>query len=87
LYLILERKYGFDELYQKVFMHGSRCLGYGLWRWGDVKSIDGVMVNGTANLIARIAAVVRNVQSGYIYHYAFAMILGLVVLMSWHLWV
>ena len=87
VYRILQRKYGFDELYQCVFMRGSRYLGEHLWRAGDVKLIDGIMVNGTANLVGRLAEIIRHLQSGYIYHYAFAMIIGLVVAMSWHLWV
>jgi NADH-quinone oxidoreductase subunit L len=87
VYRVLQRKYGFDELYQRVFMRGSRYLGEHLWRTGDVKLIDGIMVNGTANLVGRLAEIIRHLQSGYIYHYAFAMIIGLVVAMSWHLWV
>ena len=87
VYRVLQRKYGFDELYQCVFMRGSRYLGEHLWRTGDVKLIDGIMVNGTANLVGRLAGIIRHLQSGYIYHYAFAMIIGLVVAMSWHLWV
>ena len=87
IYRLLQRKYGFDELYQCVFMRGSRYLGEHLWRTGEVKLIDGIMVNGTANLVGRLAEVIRHLQSGYIYHYAFAMIIGLVVAMSWHLWV
>ena len=87
VYRVLQRKYGFDELYQCVFMRGSRYLGEHLWRTGDVKLIDGIMVNGTANLVGRLAEIIRHLQSGYIYHYAFAMIIGLVVAMSWHLWV
>ena len=87
VYRVLQRKYGFDELYQCVFMRGSRYLGEHLWRTGDVKLIDGIMVNGTANLVGRLAEIIRHLQSGYIYHYAFAMIIGLVVAMSWHVWV
>ena len=87
IYGVLQKKYGFDELYQCVFMWGSRHLGEHLWHKGDVKWIDGMMVNGTANLVGRLAEIIRHLQSGYIYHYAFAMIIGLVVAMSWHLWV
>ena len=68
-------------------MRGSRYLGERLWQTGDVKLIDGMMVNGTANLVGRLAEIIRHLQSGYIYHYAFAMIIGLVAAMSWHLWV
>jgi NADH-quinone oxidoreductase subunit L len=79
---ILERKYGFDELYQAVFARGSVALGRLFWRAGDQTVIDGVLVNGTANLIGRLAYVVRRLQSGYLYHYAFMMILGLIVVIG-----
>jgi NADH-quinone oxidoreductase subunit L len=85
LYEILVRKYGFDEFYQKVFAGGARRLGGLLWRIGDVKIIDGLAVNGSARLIGWISAIVRHVQSGYVYHYAFAMILGLFLLMTFFL--
>ncbi len=82
LYRILERKYGFDEFYQAIFARGSVRLGEGLWRAGDRAVIDGVMIDGTASLIDRVAAVLRWVQTGFLYHYAFVMILGLIVLMA-----
>jgi NADH-quinone oxidoreductase subunit L len=81
-YRILERKYGFDELYQAVFARGSLRLGRAFWRGGDAAIIDGVLVDGTATLIDRVSAVVRNLQTGYLYHYAFAMIVGLIVLLG-----
>jgi NADH-quinone oxidoreductase subunit L len=71
---ILENKYGFDSFNEKVFAGGSRLIGVSL--------IDGVMVNGTANLIGRIAQKVRHMQSGLIYHYAFAMIIGVFLLLT-----
>ncbi|HZV60816.1 MAG TPA: NADH-quinone oxidoreductase subunit L [Methylophilaceae bacterium] len=76
LYRILENKYGFDDFYAKYFACGSRMVGHQLWRWGDVRIIDGFLVNGTARLIGRISGVIRHLQSGLIYHYAFAMIIG-----------
>ena len=79
---ILENKYGFDSFNEKVFAGGSRLIGSKLWKIGDVSLIDGVMVNGTANLIGRIAHKVRNMQSGLIYHYAFAMIIGVFLLLT-----
>jgi NADH-quinone oxidoreductase subunit L len=82
---VLSRKYGFDDVYQAVFAGGARALGNLLWRFGDVRAIDGVLVNGTARLIGWIATVVRRVQSGYIYHYAFAMIIGLFLLITFFL--
>ncbi len=85
IYNLLMRKYGFDEFNQKVFAGGARGLGGLLWRIGDVKIIDGLAVNGTARAIAWLSSVVRHVQSGYIYHYAFAMIIGLFLLMTFFL--
>ena len=85
IYNLLMRKYGFDEFNQKVFAGGARGLGGLLWRIGDVKIIDGLAVNGTARAIGWLSSVVRHVQSGYIYHYAFAMIIGLFLLMTFFL--
>jgi NADH-quinone oxidoreductase subunit L len=82
IYTILERKYGFDELYQWLFGDGAVRFGTGLWKGGDVAVIDGVFVNGSARLVAWFAAVVRYLQSGFIYHYAFAMIIGILVLLT-----
>ncbi len=81
-YRILERKYGFDELYQAVFARGSLKLGRAFWRGGDAAVIDGLLVDGSATLIDRVASLLRNVQSGLLYHYAFAMIVGLIVLLG-----
>jgi NADH-quinone oxidoreductase subunit L len=83
LYTILERKYGFDEFNDWFFAGGARLLGGRLWRWGDVFAIDGVLVNGAARVVARVAASVRHLQTGYIYHYAFAMIIGVALLVTW----
>jgi len=82
IYIILENKYGFDAFNEKVFAGGSRYIGDKLWRIGDIKIIDGTMVNGTARLIGRIAGVIRHLQSGLIYHYAFAMIIGVFLLLT-----
>ena len=79
---ILENKYGFDSFNEKVFAGGSRLIGSKLWKIGDVSLIDGVMVNGTANLIGRISSKIRHMQSGMIYHYAFAMIIGVFLLLT-----
>jgi NADH-quinone oxidoreductase subunit L len=83
IYMILDNKYGFDTFNQWFFAGGARLLGGKFWRWGDVAAIDGVLVNGTARMIGRIASVVRHLQSGYIYHYAFAMIIGVLLLATW----
>ncbi|HSH71512.1 MAG TPA: NADH-quinone oxidoreductase subunit L [Methylophilaceae bacterium] len=82
IYTILENKYGFDAFNEKVFAGGSRYIGDKLWRIGDIKIIDGTLVNGTARLIGRIAGVIRHLQSGLIYHYAFAMIIGVFLLLT-----
>jgi NADH-quinone oxidoreductase subunit L len=80
---ILEDKYGFDRFNDWFFAGGARKVGTILWRWGDVTLIDGLMVNGTARLVGWFAGVVRWLQSGYIYHYAFVMIIGVSVLLTW----
>jgi NADH-quinone oxidoreductase subunit L len=76
LYALVERKYGFDELYSWLFAKGARVVGGGLWKGGDQMAIDGVMVNGSARLVGWFSGVVRLVQSGLIYWYAFMMIFG-----------
>jgi NADH-quinone oxidoreductase subunit L len=76
LYALVEKKYGFDELYSWLFAGGARALGTGLWKGGDQRAIDGVMVNGSARLVGWFSGVVRLVQSGLIYWYAFMMIFG-----------
>jgi NADH-quinone oxidoreductase subunit L len=82
IYRILENKYGFDSFNEKFFAGGSRFIGGKLWQIGDVAVIDGFLVNGTARLIGRVSAVIRHLQSGLIYHYAFAMIIGVFVLLT-----
>ena len=86
LYVLLERKYYFDELWIRGFAGGGRRLGDLLWKKGDQFLIDGVLVNGTANSIARLAGILRQLQSGYLYTYAFAMIIGLTMLLGWLVW-
>jgi len=81
---ILENKYGFDRFNERVFAAGSRFIGDKLWQIGDVKIIDGGIVNGTANLIGKLSGVVRKLQTGLIYHYAFAMIIGVFFMLSFH---
>ncbi len=79
---VLMEKYGLDRFNDWFFAGGARALGTGLWKGGDVAVIDNVMVNGSARLVGWLAAVVRHVQSGYIYHYAFAMIIGVLLLLT-----
>lgn len=84
---ILENKYGFDDFNQAVFARGSVNLGRQLWEKGDIKIIDGAVVNGAANSVGLLAGLARNVQSGMLFHYAFAMILGLLAMLTWFLFV
>lgn len=83
LYTLLENKYYMDWFNENVIARAARALGVGLWKGGDQAVIDGAMVNGSARLVGWFAGVVRRVQSGYIYHYAFAMLLGVIVLMTY----
>ena len=84
IYALLANKFYFDEIYQAVFARGSRRLGTVLWRAGDVALIDGAMVNGSAQIVGWFSGVLRRLQSGYLYHYAFAMIIGLSALLAWY---
>ncbi len=83
LYRLLDNKYGFDDFNQTVFAGGARGVGKFLWKFGDIKVIDGALVNGTAKTVGVISSLVRQVQSGYLYHYAFAMIVGLWLLLTY----
>jgi NADH-quinone oxidoreductase subunit L len=83
LYTILVRKYGFDEFNEWFFAGGARLLGRGLWKGGDVTVIDGWMVNGTARVVGWFAVLARYLQSGFIYHYAVAMLIGVLVFVTW----
>ena len=85
IYTLLDNKYYFDRFNEIVFAGGARLLGKILWRGGDVGVIDGVIVNGSAKLVGWISSVTRLFQTGYVYHYAFTMIIGLFVLMT--LWI
>jgi NADH-quinone oxidoreductase subunit L len=87
LYDLLDRKLYFDDLYIKGFAAGGRGMGQFLWKVGDERMIDGAAVNGTAQSIRRFSGVLRRVQTGYLYDYAFAMIIGLTLFLGWLLWV
>ena len=80
---VLENKYFFDWFYEQVIARGSRMLGKGLWQKADRGLIDGLLVNGSAKVVGMIAAVTRRLQTGYIYHYAFAMIIGLMAAITY----
>jgi NADH-quinone oxidoreductase subunit L len=83
IYYILINKYGFDEFYQAFFAGGCQRIGTGLWKFADAGLIDGVLVNGSAALVGWFAGIARRLQTGYLYTYAFAMIIGLLGLLSW----
>lgn len=82
---LLENKYYFDKFNELVLAGGARLLGKVLWRGGDVAIIDGFIVNGSAKLVGWISSITRLFQTGYVYHYAFTMIIGVFVLMT--LWI
>jgi NADH-quinone oxidoreductase subunit L len=83
LHRILEQKYYLDRFNEVFFAGGARRLGAGLWQKADQGMIDGLLVNGSARVVAAIAAVLRLGQTGYLYHYAIAMILGVALLLWW----
>ena len=82
LWTVLDRKYWVDDVYFALFARGGVLLGRGFWKASETAVIDGAMVNGSVSAIHRIAALMRRLQSGYLYHYAFAMILGLILLLG-----
>ena len=86
IYPILQNKYGFDEFYQVVFARGSVRFGNFLAKAIDAGFIDGLIVNGTARLVGLGAGIMRNLQTGLTYHYAFAMIIGLFCLVTFFVW-
>ena len=82
IYVILDKKYYIDELYSWLFAGGTRKLGTFFWKFGDIKLIDGLIVNGSAKMVGWFATVVKRVQTGYIYHYAFTMIVGIFAILT-----
>ncbi|WP_291377308.1 MULTISPECIES: NADH-quinone oxidoreductase subunit L [Achromobacter] len=79
---ILENKYYVDWVNEQIIARGLRCLGRGLWQTGDRGIIDGILINGSARVVGWVAAISRHLQSGFIYHYAFAMIIGVMALVT-----
>ena len=75
-----------DWFNENVIARAARGLGFGLWKGGDEAIIDGALVNGSWKIVGLVASGVRWLQSGYLYHYAMAMILGVFVLMTWFVW-
>lgn len=83
VHTLLDKKYFADEFNMAVFAGGALALGKGLWALGDRFLIDGLLVNGSAKLTSWFALLVRQIQTGYLYHYAFSIILGVLAIMSW----
>jgi NADH-quinone oxidoreductase subunit L len=83
LYTVLDNKYYMDWFNENVIARATRAVGSGLWKGGDQGVIEGVFVNGSARMVGKFAVVMRWMQSGYLYHYAFAMLIGVIVLMSY----
>ncbi|MCY1165310.1 MAG: NADH-quinone oxidoreductase subunit L [Pseudomonadota bacterium] len=86
IYTLLDNKYYLDWFNENVLARGARGLGMALWKGGDQKLIDGALVNGSWKLVGWVSGIVRRLQSGYIYHYAFGMIIGVFVLMTYFVW-
>jgi NADH-quinone oxidoreductase subunit L len=86
IYTLLENKYYLDWFNENVLARGARLLGTGLWKVGDQAIIDGAVVNGSWKLVGLLSGFVRKAQSGYLYHYALVMILGIFVLMTYFVW-
>ncbi|MEX8497325.1 MAG: NADH-quinone oxidoreductase subunit L [Leptothrix ochracea] len=80
---VMENKYYMDAFNERVLAAGSRMLGRGLWKGGDVALIDGWVINGSAKAVGWLAQIVRLFQTGYIYHYALVMLVGVFALMTW----
>ncbi|PWC55861.1 NADH-quinone oxidoreductase subunit L [Azospirillum sp. TSO22-1] len=83
VHAFLYNKWYFDELYDWAFVRPARWLGHGLWKGGDGALIDGVGPDGLAAATQNVAAKASRMQSGYVYHYAFAMVIGVVTLVVW----
>lgn len=80
---VLEEKYYFDRFNDFFFAGGARKLGEGLFRFGDRAIIDGALVNGSAKGIGLISGALRQLQTGYVYHYAFVMVAGVLAFLTW----
>ena len=85
LYLFLLNKWYFDELYDRLFVRTAFTLGDGLWKTGDATIIDGLGPDGIAAATRELAREASRLQTGYVYHYAFAMLIGVVALVTWYL--
>jgi NADH-quinone oxidoreductase subunit L len=86
IYRLLDNKYYMDWINENILAAAARGMGRGLWKGGDVALIDGAVINGSARAIGGLSAIVRQVQTGYLYWYALVMILGVLGLLTWQLW-
>lgn len=86
LYVVLENKYYMDWINENILARGARALGVGLWKGGDQALIDGALVNGSWKLVGWVSGMVRRLQTGYVFHYALVMILGILALMTYFVW-
>ena len=86
IFTLFENKYYMDWINENILARGARALGTGLWKGGDQSVIDGGIVNGSWKLVGAVSVVTRQLQSGYLYHYALAMIVGVFLLMTWFVW-
>lgn len=86
VFSLLENKYYLDWINENILARGARALGTGLWKGGDQALIDGTLVNGSWKLVGWISGSVRKLQSGFLYHYALVMILGIFVFMTYFVW-
>lgn len=86
IYTLFENKYYLDWINENILARGARALGTGLWKGGDQAIIDGALVNGSWKVVRSVSGVVRWVQTGFIFHYALVMILGVFALMTWFVW-
>lgn len=86
LYQVLQGKYGVDWVYENIFARGARCFGTAFWKAGDQALIDGAIVNGSWKVVGKVALIARRLQTGYLFHYALVMIIGIFIFITWFVW-
>ncbi len=86
IFNLLANTYYLDWINENILARGARALGTGLWKGGDQAIIDGALVNGSWKLVGLVSGAVRKAQTGFLYHYALVMILGIFVLMTYFVW-
>ena len=82
IHQVLENKYYFDSFNENFIAKGARMTANSFWRVGDEFFIDGLLVNGSARVVQFFSGVMRSIQSGYLYHYAFVMVVGLAIIIG-----